>query len=248
MAALIVTLTVAVALLALLVAGLLRSHADILRALHSLGAGIGDPLDDPDDAHDHASHGTVLQLGRRLPPERATDAPDIAGTTLDGDAVAIAATAAPRTLIAFLSSGCTTCARYWTALREPSALALPRDVRIVVVTKGLELEERDALARVDPGVVELVLSTQAWLDYEVPGAPFFVLTDGAGRRVGEGLAASLEQVVQLVARASSDDRRTRPSVHGDGPERERENDRLLRAAGIEPGDPSLRPTAPHRSA
>jgi hypothetical protein len=244
---LLVTIVVAVALLALLVAGLLRSHADILRALHSLGAGIGDPLDEGDDHHADEQHGTVLQLGRRLPPERSTDAPDVVGTTLDGDAVAITAMAAPRTLLAFLSSGCTTCARFWSALREPSALALPRDVRIVIVAKGLDLEERAALARVDPGVLELVLSTQAWLDYEVPGAPFFVLTDDSGRRIGEGLAASMEQVVELVGRATSDARR-RPSLHGDGPARERENDRLLRAAGIHPGDPSLRPPAPHRSA
>ncbi|MEA3056821.1 MAG: hypothetical protein QOD30_2253 [Actinomycetota bacterium] len=248
MTALLVTITVAVALLAVLVAGLLRSHADILRALHSLGAGIGDPLDESDgDDHHDATHGTVLQLGRRLPPERATGAPEISGTTLDGDAVAITATAAPRTLLAFLSSGCTTCARFWSALREPSSLALPRDLRIVVVTKGLDLEERGALARVDPGVVELVLSTQAWIDYEVPGAPFFVLTDARGRRIGEGVAASMDQVVELVGRASSDDR-GRAAVHGDGPARERENDRLLEAAGIQPGDPSLRPTSPHRSA
>jgi hypothetical protein len=245
--ALLVTVTVAVALLSLLVAGLLRSHADILRALHSLGAGIGDPLDETDAGHEHAQQGTVLQLGRRLPPERSAAAPDIVGTTLDGDAVAITAMAAPRTLLAFLSSGCTTCARFWTALREPSALKLPRDVRIVVVTKGLDLEERHELARVDPGIVELVLSTQAWLDYEVPGAPFFVLTDDAGRRIGEGLAASMDQVVELVDRATSDDR-SQAGVKGDGPARELENDRVLRAAGIHPGDPSLRPSAPHRSA
>lgn len=248
MTALIVTLIVAVGLLGLLVAGLLRSHADILRALHSLGAGIGDPLGEDDDA---AVHSAPLQLGRRLPAERGTHAPDIAGTTLDGDAVAITAQAAPRTLLAFLSSGCATCGRFWSALREPSALGLPRDVRIVVVAKGLELEERAELARVDPGVVELVLSTQAWVDYEVPGAPFFVLTDAERGRIGEGLAASLEQVADLVRRAASDRdalARSRPHVHDDGPARELDNDRALRAAGIHPGDPSLHPTAPHRSA
>jgi len=96
-----------------------------------------------------------------------------------------------------------------------------------------------------------VLSTQAWVDYEVPGAPFFVLTDAERGRIGEGLAASLEQVADLVRRAASDrDARTqpRPHVHRDGPEREVDNDRALRAAGIHPGDPSLHPTGPHRSA
>ena len=40
MTALVVALAVAVLLLAVLVAGLLRSHAEILKALHELGAGV----------------------------------------------------------------------------------------------------------------------------------------------------------------------------------------------------------------
>ncbi len=43
MVALAVVLSVVVLLLGVLVAGLLRSHADILKALHDLGAGVGDP-------------------------------------------------------------------------------------------------------------------------------------------------------------------------------------------------------------
>ena len=43
MLALVIVETLLVIGLAVLVAGLLRSHADILRALHSLGAGVGDP-------------------------------------------------------------------------------------------------------------------------------------------------------------------------------------------------------------
>ena len=51
MVALAVVLSVVVLLLAVLVAGLLRSHADILKALHELGVGVGEPSGD--DAHDH---------------------------------------------------------------------------------------------------------------------------------------------------------------------------------------------------
>ena len=43
MVALVIVSTFVVLLLGILVAGLLRSHADILRALHDLGAGVGDP-------------------------------------------------------------------------------------------------------------------------------------------------------------------------------------------------------------
>ena len=53
MVALSVVLGAVVLLLAVLVAGLLRSHADILKALHDLGAGVGDPSGDA--GHDHAA-------------------------------------------------------------------------------------------------------------------------------------------------------------------------------------------------
>ena len=43
MVALVIVSTFVVLVLGILVAGLLRSHADILRALHELGAGVGDP-------------------------------------------------------------------------------------------------------------------------------------------------------------------------------------------------------------
>ena len=43
MVALVIVSTFVVLLLGILVAGLLRSHADILRALHDLGSGVGDP-------------------------------------------------------------------------------------------------------------------------------------------------------------------------------------------------------------
>ena len=43
MVALVVVSTFVVLLLGVLVAGLLRSHADILRSLHELGVGVGDP-------------------------------------------------------------------------------------------------------------------------------------------------------------------------------------------------------------
>ena len=43
MVALVIVSTFVVLVLGILVAGLLRSHADILRSLHELGAGVGDP-------------------------------------------------------------------------------------------------------------------------------------------------------------------------------------------------------------
>jgi hypothetical protein len=255
--ALVVILALVVALLAVLVAGLLRSHADILKALHDLGAGVGDPALDGD----HTGHGSghvdghgstsgPLTIGPPLPGERASvSAPTIAGVTPEGDARAIAVGHSDQlTLIAFLSSGCSTCAEFWAAFGRPEDLGLPDGVRPVVVTKGPELEiagELRGRAR-----VPVIMSTEAWGDYEVPGSPFFVLVDGrSGRRIGEGVANHFAQVAELVRRAEADAQpfdlgsRSRPLVDGlDGPERELANDRELLRAGILPGDPSLYPS------
>ena len=234
MTALLVTVTFAVVLLTVLVAGLLRSHADILRALHSLGAGIGDPTADDADA---AAAPVPLAMGRRLPPQRGAGAPDISGESLRGDAVVISAAAAPRTLLAFLSSGCTTCRTFWTSFAGGQ---LAPGVRAVVVTKGPELEEVGLLRSLAPAGVDVVLSTQAWIDYEVPAAPFFVLLDPERGRIGEGLASSTAQLLDLLRRADVD---RRLATNRNGPEREEDIDRALLDAGIRPGDASLYPSS-----
>ncbi len=255
MVALVIILAVVVALLAVLVAGLLRSHADILKALHDLGAGVGDPVHDGAHAghgHDHPAAGTTsgpLTIGPPLPGERDSDsAPTLAGVTPEGDARAIAVGNGDQlTLIAFLSSGCSTCANFWEAFARPEQLDLPDGVRTVVVTKGPELEiagELRGRAR-----VPVIMSTEAWGDYEVPGSPFFVLVDGrSGRRIGEGVANQFAQVADLVRRARvdaggarADTGRPDPGGALDGPARELANDRVLRDAGILPGDRSLYP-------
>jgi hypothetical protein len=251
MTALVVALLCAVLLLGALVIGLLRSHADILRALHSLGAGIGDPT----AADADGSVGPVpITMGPSLPKERGSGAPDVLGTTPSGDAVAIATTSTELTLLAFLTSGCGTCHVFWKGLAEPQALPLPPGTRLVIVTKGAELESPDLVAGLAPRGVDIVLSTEAWKDYEVPAAPYFALVDGtAGVRVGEGLASSVEQLAGLIERVVHDGNhraRRQPArldgpVHLDGIEREEDNDRALLASGIRPGDPSLYPPTPH---
>lgn len=257
MVALVIILAVVVTLLAVLVAGLLRSHADILKALHDVGAGVGDPaLDGVRAGHDHTGPGSTsgpLTIGPPLPAERdSVSAPTLAGVTPEGDARAIAVGNGDQlTLIAFLSSGCSTCANFWDAFARPEQLDLPDGVRPVVVTKGPELEiagELRGRAR-----VPVIMSTEAWGDYEVPGSPFFVLVDGrSGRRIGEGVANQFSQVADLVRRARVDAAGSRSDTGGpgpdpdpdsalDGPARELANDRVLRDAGILPGDASLYP-------
>lgn len=269
MVALAIALSAVVLLLAVLVAGLLRSHADILKALHDLGVGVGEPGASDGHGHDdRRRHGVAdgpdspeqagpvripLTMGPPLPGERnSTSAPPVAGPTPRGDALAITVAGGDGlTLLAFLSSGCATCSGFWQAFRTPDRLGLPVGTRLVVVTKGPEMEIPAEVAARAPAGLPVVMSTDAWSDYEVPGSPFFVLVDGAsGRRIGEGVANHFHQVVELVRRAASDARgftvgsRSRGLVDGlDGPERELDNDRELIDAGILPGDPSLYPSS-----
>jgi hypothetical protein len=237
--ALIVVLTFVVLLLGVFVAGLLRSHADILRSLHELGVGVGDPTAAPAPAPVEMSLGPAgMRLGR---------APAIAGHTPSGDALAVSVDNSDRlTLLGFLSSGCHSCAGFWEALQRADHLGLPDETRVVIVTKGPEMEITPQVKALTTGQIPVLMSTEAWHDYQVPGSPFFVLVDGAtGQKIGQGVASQIDQLVDLVRRAQSERRpssvRPAPDAGLDGPAREVANDDALRAAGIFPGDPSLYP-------
>ena len=181
MVALVIVSTFVVLLLGILVAGLLRSHADILRSLHELGVGVGDPSTAP-----AAAAPVTLATPASSPALGA--APAVAGVTPTGDARAIAVdNSDDLTLLGFLSSGCTGCAAFWDALQDPGRLQLPDRTRVVIVTKGPDREVPSEVRSRTTGRVPVVMSTEAWLDYQVPGSPFFVLVDGAtGRKVGAG--------------------------------------------------------------
>jgi hypothetical protein len=88
----------------------------------------------------------------------------------------------------------------------------------------------------------VVMSTQAWLDYGIPGSPYLALVDGAAHTVvGEGSAMKWSQVETLIAQAVGDEKLARrhpaPTI-APGDRRERVDAALL-AAGITPGHESL---------
>jgi hypothetical protein len=226
MTAAVVALSVAVLLLSVLVAGLLRSHAEILKALHELGAGL-----ELDQAGPVPVTIEGVTAPRRQPEGGVPSA--IAGSTLDGDVVALSLQGQD-TLIAFLSSGCTTCQEFWKAFRgRPN---LPDGARLVVVTRGADEESESALRQREPAGAPLLLSDEAWDAFHVPGSPYFVYVDAAGRLVGEGSGSSWPQVLDLMTQARAD---TALRVKGGGPVRESRDEQVLSDAGIDPGHPSL---------
>lgn len=262
----VVLLGVVVALLAVLVVSLLRSHAEILRALHDLGIDL-DPSTPADAARANraaraaeaasptapagpvaAPDGLVTADGVPSPGELlGMGAFDLAGIDPAGDAVAVGVLGGQhRTLLAFLSTGCTTCHQFWSAFGQGVELPAP-DIRLVVVTQGTEAETPARVAELAPPGVDVVMSSDAWEDYGVPVAPYFALVE-RDQVVGEGAAASWPQVVDLLGRSLADTGRSLSSPGVTAPSRRAfltgrdRTDRIdaeLAAAGIRPGDPRL---------
>ncbi|MPZ72111.1 MAG: hypothetical protein GEU74_02580 [Nitriliruptorales bacterium] len=236
MTAVVILLTVVVAILTLLVAGLLRSHATILKRLHELGAGVEtSPTAAPPDT---TAAPDDLDLPRPPKVPEGREAVDITGVGPTGEAHAIrVAGAGHDTVVAFLSSGCTTCHVFWSELRNPQ---LPTGTRLVVVTKGEDAESPVAVAELAPPDATVVMSSDTWTAYEVPGSPYVVHVDGESGRVrGEGTGPNWEQVRRMLLQGAGDADARRASKAAADAQREEEVDDILLAAGIKPGDPSL---------
>ncbi len=216
--------TLLLVLLVVLVVGLLRSHAEILRRLETPRTNAdGEPQVDP----------SLPEPGQRA---GVREGHDIVGSTLAGDAVQVGLGAeAPPTLLAFLSSGCTVCRRFWDDLREGRRPAeLPAGMRLLAVTKDPS-EESPSRLRDLAGEVPVIMSSAAWRDYAAPGSPYFVYLE-RGDVHGEGSASTWQQIASLLRDAIAD------GAYANGGERRtREVDRVLASAGIGPGDPSLYP-------
>ena len=249
---------VAIALFALLVLGLLRSHALILRALHELGAGLDlEPEGNAGrGAHragaDRSTGPVPVDIERGVQPATrpATVAVPITGTTLTGEEVTIPVQGeGRRTLVAFLSSGCGVCQTFWDELSS-GVPDVPGDARLVVLAKGTDEESVSRLRELAGTSLEVVQSSDTWQAYGVPGSPYFVYVED-GAITGEGSSTSWKQVRDLMAQSVRDTaearrragRSARPAGVALGPMTDLVDvaraDRELLGAGIRPGHPSL---------
>jgi hypothetical protein len=204
--------TLLLAVVGLFVVALLRSHAEILRRLEEL-----------------APQSSLPQPGDRA--AGSPSAPALQGATPDGGARRVVLSPGQDTLLAFLSTSCSTCLSLLESAREA---ALPAELRLLVVSKDADVE-RLRLLRPVAEQVEILMSTAAWEAYDVPGSPYFVHVEGStGQMIGEGSASTWEQVASLILDTVDD------QAGPDTTNRGRIDDALA-AAGIEPGHPSLHP-------
>ncbi|MGH9043539.1 MAG: hypothetical protein ACRDVP_01645 [Acidimicrobiales bacterium] len=132
-------------------------------------------------------------LGERPPRIHA-----VKGVSPDGEPVTVR-TELGWTLLVFLSTDCQGCLPLWSVGRRHSEPPLSQ-VNAHVVTR---ISGEDPTAVADSGGdASVVMSDEAWDDYVVHSAPFFVLVDGrSGRLASEGVAWSVEQVCDCVSRA-----------------------------------------------
>ena len=216
MTALVSIETILLILMLVLVAGLLRSHAEILRRLETGG------------------HQSASEQIPRAPIRGEAPAFDVAGTSLDKHEVALAVTdVAHDTLLAFLSSGCLTCKGFWDELGR--GVEVPGNARLIVVTRDGSHESPSKLRGLAAPDLTVVMSSAAWDEYEVPMSPYFVYVDGAsGKVAGEGSAQTWGQVASLVRDALVD----RSDLPTAGDRRGRAEHELA-AAGIRPDHASL---------
>jgi hypothetical protein len=246
---------VAIVLLVVLVSGLLRSHADILRALHRLGI---------DLEAGNESGTTAVRLGRgpghaagaaaagTSPNAGSRSATDLTGVSPSGEAIRIAVTSVRHdSLLAFLTTGCTTCAVFWQALAAPD-LRVPGGARAVIVAHSPEEESLSRVRSLAPREVPVLMASAAWEEYDVAYAPYFVYVSGSsGRVVGEGVAGTWDELTSLLGQAMADG--ATASAMGSGSrapstrqqldrDRAQRIDDDLSRAGIAPGDPRLYPT------
>jgi hypothetical protein len=194
--AVVIGLALIVLLLGMLVVGLLRSHADVLKRLESLGAGL------EESGHEHGSG--QITLTRR----QDTSIRDVrvTGVTPDGEPVVTSlSSGTDATLIAFLSTTCSSCTPFWEGLEASLMHFGGHRHRVVIVTLG-EAEESPTRAQsmARPGA-DVIMSSTTWNEFGVPGAPYFVLLEpGTGSVLGEGSAMTYEALVEFLTDATND--------------------------------------------
>jgi hypothetical protein len=200
--ALVVVETLVLALLAVVVVALLRSHAEILRRLPGT-----------EEAEAHVDPGPIVVPEAPAIPDllpqprrRPTEAHDISGTTLDADPVIVSMRSGTDTVLAFLSSGCLTCRGFWEGLRPEVRRPLPGDARVVVVVKDPAFESPSKLRELAAPDIAVVQSSRAWEDFGVAMSPYFCFVDGnTGAVRSEGSAMTWEQVASLLRDALLDE-------------------------------------------
>lgn len=206
-----VGLLLACGLLAVLVAGLVRGQADLARRVDGLERARARRAREP--VPKAAAH-TANHDDQRVTPVVADtddgpvgDGVDVTGLAPDGESVTLGLEhVTVPTLLAFLSTSCGICTSIWERLRDGALMAEEPAMQCVVVAKDPDREDVHRVRQLSPtdGSARVVMSSEAWDDYEVPGSPYLLLLTGSPATIlAESAVSSWDDVVALVRRAAS---------------------------------------------
>lgn len=223
MTAIVLIEAIVILLLLILMAGLLKSHAEILRQLNRLGVG------------EDVLGGNVSPALKGAGMEKAPTT-QLSGVDPHGSPrVVTLGHGHGATLIAFLSSGCASCQVFWEKLSGDYELPTP-DTRVVIVTKGAGSESPSRISELAPEGIPLVMSDDTWDVFRVPLTPYFLLVDSDSRVLGEGSGTTWDHLLSLFRRSAAD---AEHPAGLDTEARRRFSDERLTGSGIEPGDSAL---------
>ncbi len=215
MTALEVGLVVAVALLAVVVAAQARALGAAGRRLELLERKVGrqdrrtpERAAPPVPPADSAGAKPAPQPSTApVPPapEPEGDAVDVRGADPEGEPtlIPLEATEQP-TVLAFLSTSCGICVGLWERMRQGELGAEVPGVTPVVVLKDAAHEDLERVRALASGQLPVVLSSEAWDDYEVPGSPYVMVVSSApGSVVSEGSVAGWSDLVSMARSVSA---------------------------------------------
>ncbi len=112
--------------------------------------------------------------------------------------------------------------------------------RVLIVTLGESEESPTRAQSLAKSGIDVVMSSTTWKEFEVPGAPYFVLIEpGTNRVVGEGSATTYDSLIEFLTDATNDQRWDLSHTSVDDEESRVDAD--LRRAGLLPGDQRLYP-------
>jgi hypothetical protein len=203
MTAVVVIEGLVIILLAILVGGLLKSHAEILRQLHALGV-----------SEDGAVTVGTAQTKPKTTGFEKAPSNELTGVDLQGATRSVSLEhGRGDTLLAFLSSGCLSCETFWKEFGGDFDLPTP-NTRTVIVTKGPNSESPSRIRELAPERIPLLMSDEVWDTFRVPMTPYFMLVDGKGLVIGEGAASSWRHLLGLLRQSTADGASIRRTTGG----------------------------------
>lgn len=130
-----------------------------------------------------------------LPTPRPAPTDRISGHAPRGEPVEVSLRRSGRILLCFLATRCDGCDSFWQGLGDGASEPLPADVSCVILTKSASEADVVEVQRLSEeiGRWPVVMTSEAWHQFQVLSYPFFVLVEGAscdivGETVGFGWA------------------------------------------------------------